>query len=249
MSKRVNIGNLLSSISIDCVVFGFKEGRLHVLLLKWKGIDKWALPSGFIQKEENLNNAAVRILQTRTGVSLPFLDQLYTFGDNDRKHSKEIIDSFSNEVLSEDLKDWIMQRFISTAYISLVKIDECNIAPDHLSDACKWIAIDEVPDLILDHNLMIEKGIEKLRHELNYLPIGLNILDQKFTMKDLQQLYESILARPLDRGNFQKKMLKLGFLDRHEKKLNCGAHKAPYLYSINTVKYNQILSQGIGFIN
>ena len=95
----------------------------------------------------------------------------------------------------------------------------------------------------------MDKALEQVRNQINYLPIGISLLPEKFTMKEYQLLYEEILQRKLDRANFQKKMLKLGFLDRHEKKLSGGAHKAPYLYAFNDERYNELLEKGIGYLS
>ena len=124
-----------------------------------------------------------------------------------------------------------------------------NPTPDILSDDCTWHPVNELPRLIYDHGDIVIKAMEELQRWINYMPVGMSLLPEKFTMKDFQILYEQILNRQLDRGNFQKKMLKLGFLDRHEKQLTGGAHKAPYLYSFNENKYNELVEKGIGYIN
>jgi hypothetical protein len=144
---------------------------------------------------------------------------------------------------------WLENRFISTGYLSLVDMRNSNPAPDYLSASCTWIPLDSIPEMIYDHNDIVQKALEQIRNQINYLPIGLSLLPEKFTMKEYQLLYEEILQRKLDRANFQKKMLKLDFLDRHEKKLSGGAHKAPFLYAFNRNKYQELLEKGIGYLS
>ncbi len=240
----------LPGISIDCVVIGFNLSELNILLLKMKENGPWTLPGGYVHKEENMDRAASRILEDRTGIRLPYLKQFHTFGDLNRTEIKPLIDPSSP--LIEHFKEflpWMEQRFISSGYLSLVDMRNSKPAPDFLSESCTWIALKSLPDLIYDHNKIVDKALEQIRNQINYLPIGISLLPEKFTMKEYQLLYEAILQRKLDRANFQKKMLKLGFLDRHEKQLSGGAHKAPYLYAFNKERYNELLEKGIGYLS
>ena len=245
-----DLSKLLPGVSIDCVIFGFDKGSLHLLVLKWQNLSIWALPSGFIYKDEDMDRAAIRALQERTGLKLPYLRQFHTFGKVARSDNLAFSKEFKpSDIPSADLIAWLKQRFISAGYLSLVDMRNSNPSPDIFSEACQWKPLGDLPPLIFDHRDIVNKALEQLRHQINYLPIGLSLLPEKFTMKDLQLLYEEILQRKLDRGNFQKKMLKLDFLDRHEKQLTGAAHKAPYLYSFNKAKYNELLEKGIGYIS
>ena len=145
--------------------------------------------------------------------------------------------------------NWFQQRFISTGYVSLVDMSQCQPQPDLISESINWFSLHELPDLIFDHKNIVQEAIGYIRNQVNYLPIGLTLLPEKFTMKELQHLYESILEKKMDRGNFQRKMLKLGIFVRHEKQLEGGAHKAPYLYSFEQEKFNSLLQKGIGFVS
>lgn len=246
---EIDTSKLLPGVSIDCVVIGFDLNELHILLLKFKEHDLWSLPGGFIQLEEDMDQAATRILEERTGIKLPYLVQFHTFGDVKRRgdsvfpEMKEIQD-----LAIEKMKAFIVQRFISSGYLSLIDMRNCNPTPDALSDECTWIPVHQLPNLIYDHANIVGKAMEQMRSRINYMPVGISLLPEKFTMKEFQALYEKILYKSLDRGNFQKKMLKLGFLNRHEKQLTGGAHKAPYLYSFNETRYNELVEKGIGYI-
>ncbi len=240
----------LPNVSIDCVVIGFDLSQLQILLLKLKEHDLWMLPGGFIHLDEDMDQAATRILEERTGVKLPYLKQFHTFGEVNRNQKNKFPEvEQMPEVEFKKMIDFVKQRFISSGYLSLVDIANCSPTPDALSDQCTWKPVKQLPQLLYDHQEIVEKAMEQLRSRINYMPVGNSLLPEKFTMKEFQTLYEQILNRSLDRGNFQKKMLKLGFLDRHEKQLTGGAHKAPYLYSFNKKRYNELVEQGIGYIS
>lgn len=241
--------NLLPGQSIDCVIIGYDLEELHILVLKWKGTDNWSLPGGFIQMDEDMDTAAVRILKSRTELEIGFLDQFFTFGNKDRRNKDELIQGLKIINMNTSLAQWFQQRFISTGYLSLVNMKKCNPKPDILSDACEWKPINKLPKLIFDHEHMVKKALEHIRIHINYLPLFISLLPEKFTMKALQKLYESILQKTLDRGNFQKKMLKLGIFIRLEKQLEGGAHKAPYLYKFDEEKYSDLKNKGTGFIS
>ncbi len=229
--------NLMQGHSIDCVIFGYDQQLLHILVIKWKYFDKWSLPGGFIHLEEDLDDAATRVLEERTGLKLPFLHQFHTFGSVNRRENTLHFDHLDTLGLTESrFKRWLTQRFLTTGYLSLVDKKQVVPTPDYLSDLCEWKPLSNLPELLFDHEDIIAKALEQLQSQINYLPIGINLLPSKFTMKDFQNLYESILQKELDRANFQKKMLKLGFLNRLEKQQTGGAHKAPYLYEFDQRK-------------
>jgi 8-oxo-dGTP diphosphatase len=240
----------MPGISIDCVVVGFDREELHILLLKWKDEEIWMLPGGFILLEEDMDQAATRILEERTGIRLPYLAQFHTFGDVNRR-DKNMLSTKTDTHRSflTEYKTFLEKRFISTGYLSLVEMQNCSPTPDNMSDHCAWKPLSGMPELVYDHREIVDIAMMHLRSRINYMPVGISLLPEKFTMKEFQSLYEQILHKELDRGNFQKKMLKLGFLDRHEKQLTGGAHKAPYLYSFNEKRYNELVEKGIGYIS
>ncbi len=246
----VDPSSFLPGVSIDCVVIGFDLTELNILLLQLKKHDLWMLPGGFIHLNEDMDQAATRILEERTGIKLPYLKQFHTFGDVNRRENTKF--PGVNHMLGEPFEKMIAfleKRFISSGYLSLVDIRNCAPTPDAMSDECTWIPVNLLPVLLYDHGDIVKKAMEQLRSRINYMPVGISLMPEKFTMKEFQTLYEKILNKSLDRGNFQKKMLKLEFLVRHEKKLSGGAHKAPYLYSFNKNRYNELVEKGIGYIN
>jgi ADP-ribose pyrophosphatase YjhB (NUDIX family) len=248
------VNDCLPGNSIDCVILGYENQQLKTLLLQWKKRDVWSLPGGFILKEEDIDQAAHRILEERTGLKSIFLNQFYTFGSRERSQMNGVLQAKRTEEMLRELEidnlnfvHWIQGRFITTGYFALTDIRKTDPQPDFLSEKCEWKALDDLPELILDHGQIIEKALEHLRIQLNYLPIGLSLLPEKFTMQDIQKLYEAILQKKLERSNFQRKMLSLGIFIRLEKQLTGAANKAPYLYRFDKAKYNELVSKGIGF--
>ncbi|GAB3329095.1 NUDIX domain-containing protein [Larkinella ripae] len=237
----------LLHISMDVVIFGFHEGQLKVLLLRWKGTDEWLLPGGRIRHDENLNDAAYRSLQGRTGLTTVFLEQFYTFGDVERYKFFDKRETLSRLNILLELDEQSFQRDVSVGYYALVDYAEVVPTPDVFTEECRWWDLSQVPILLFDHNDMIALALKTLRRQLSYQPVGINLLPEKFTMPDLQRLYETILGRPLDRRNFQKRILSYGILERLSETKKGVAHKAPYLYRFNPDRYKQALDEGMFF--
>lgn len=223
-------------ISVDCVVFGFDQSALKVLLLRLKDQPLWALPGGYVRRDESFTVSATRILKERTGAPDIFLEQFEVFGDLNR-----------SEGFFEDYPDdlWHKQRFLSVGVYALVNFTDVTPVVDEFSDRCEWCDISELPEMMMDHRHILDEALLTLRRQLNYKPIGLNLLADKFTMPELQKLYEIILGKKLNRGNFYRKMLRFGILEKLNESRKGGAHKAPDLYSFNAVHYNEALKNGL----
>ncbi|HEV8513788.1 MAG TPA: NUDIX domain-containing protein [Cyclobacteriaceae bacterium] len=231
----------LPHLSVDCVVFGFHEGHLKVLLLQWNDTNEWCLPGGFIEHTEPLDSAAVRTVYQRTGLKNIYLRQFHAFGNPSRQRGKD-----DTKILKGAKPDsWIMKRFITIGYWALVEYSKAVPIPDQFSSQCCWVNVTKVPSLILDHNLILEKALQSLRLSLNDYPVGKDLLSEKFTMPELQRLYETILNRKLDRRNFQKQILSMGILERLKEKKKGGAHRSPFLYRFDKRKYLLALKQGL----
>lgn len=222
----------LPNISVDCVIFGFHENQLKVLLLEFKHTKAFALPGGFVFKEESADEAATRILWERTGVKDIYLEQFYTFGELNRGNWDVHKATMSTHGFDLEPDHWLLQRFISIGYYALIDFSKVQTTPDIFSDLGDWYDIHQIPELILDHNRIIDKALETLQLMLDYKLVGFNLLPETFTMNELQSLYETILGKKLLRANFQRKMLNLGILERVEKKFSGKAHKPPYVYRI-----------------
>ncbi|RWY51015.1 NUDIX hydrolase [Mucilaginibacter gilvus] len=231
----------LDHISIDCVVFGFHEGQMKVLMLKSKNEDGWQLPGGFVQKREPIDVAANRILATRTGIDEVFLQQFHVFGapDRNRQHNEMYADMVAKE------KNFFAHRFISIGYYALVDFFDAIPTPDEFSEICTWRDLNDLPPFLLDHELIFTTALDTLRLQLSYQPIGYNLMPKEFTMPELQKLYETILGKKLDRRNFQRRMLGFGILNKLPQTRKGGAHKAPYLYSFDLENYQAALKEGL----
>ncbi|MEL6140846.1 MAG: NUDIX domain-containing protein [Bacteroidota bacterium] len=253
IAEKINnmVDMLLLGQSVDCVILGYQKKQLYVLLARWKGTSIWCLPGGFILKSEDIEDAARRVLRERIGLQDNiFLRQFYTFGPGQRRRDLHPISYMGNlqELISQDARDFLAARFITTGYYALIDINHSKPQADLFSDECTWCSLNDLPNLMLDHEEILNRALRQIRIELNYLPFGEALLPEKFTLGELRGLYESILGRPLDRGNFQRKMLRLGHLVRHDKKQSGAAHRAPYLYSFDKQSYEQLRDKGIGYL-
>lgn len=219
----------LSGISVDTVIFGFNNRQLSVLLLRYQNTNSFALPGGFIFKDENGNDAAQRVLEDRTGLSNIFLEQFHTFAEKDRSDSSFLKAIMEARGLKPTSDHFLLRRFISIGFYALVDFTKVNPAVDQLSDECKWHDLKSLPQLIQDHRYIIEKALFTLRKDLDKKLIGFNLLPDMFTMGELQALYETVLEKDFLRSSFQRTMLGLSILEKVSKKTGV-AHKAPYLY-------------------
>lgn len=237
----------LHHLSIDCVIFGYHQHQLKVLLLKWKESNKWSLPGGFIKLDETLTQAAARILTERTSLSELFLQQFHTFGEPQRSaRTEKDIQHLSSIIKRYVAKDnWLLKRTVSIGYYAVTEYSLVNPQPDYFSDACTWHHIYSIPALIFDHNYIITEALKALRMQIYHQPIGYNLLPEKFTLPEIHDLYETILGKTFDRRNFPKKLLSLGIIKKLDEQKNIGAHRSPFLYRFDKRKYDKALKEGI----
>jgi 8-oxo-dGTP diphosphatase len=223
--------DFIPNLAFDSVIFGFSGSSLKILLMEYHNTGWLALPGGFIGRGEDLNVAVIRGLHERTGLHDIYLEQFYTFGDHGRfqpEVMKTILKANGFEVKADY---WLLDRFLSVAYYALIDYNKVVPMPDALSDSIAWYDVNALPSLIFDHNSIVEKALQTLRENLDRKLIGGNLLPERFTMNELQQVYEAILGEKLRRTSFQRKMLGMDILERHEKRYSGKSHKAPYLYS------------------
>ncbi|NDW10290.1 NUDIX domain-containing protein [Dysgonomonas sp. 520] len=245
LSSNLNKTQLQPGFVVNCVILAFFEGHLKVLLNKFNLVDKWVLPGGFVRRDEGVDEAALRIATERTKVNNIYIHQYHLFGDKDRidlEQNKEIL----RKAGVKDVENhWFAQRFIAVGYYALVdytKVVTDNIDPNFQTE---WHDLNDLPSLFFDHNKMIHYAIESIRMKLGYVPIGYELLPDKFTMPELRAVYESIIGRPLDRRNFQRKMLSVGLVRRLDETQKKKAHKAPFLYEFITTQYETALEFGM----
>lgn len=207
-------------VSIDCIIFGFNEEGLSLLLLKRnfepaKG--EWSLMGGFVQKDESADEAAKRILAELTGLQDVYMDQVYTFGDIHRDPG---------------------ERVISIAYYALININEYDRELVQKHNAY-WMNINELPPLIFDHPQMVEKAQEMMRTKASTEPIGFNLLPKLFTLSQLQSLYEAIYGEAIDKRNFRKRVTEMDFIEKTDKIDKTGSKRGAALYKFNNRVYRK----------
>ena len=217
------------AVTVDCVVFGLDEQDLKVLLVR-RGLPpfegRWALPGGFVRMEETLDDAARRELREETGLKDVYLEQLYTFGD-----------------VRRDPRG----RVVSVAYYALVNLADHSVqAATDASDAA-WFAASDLPRLAFDHDRILDAASQRLKGKVRYQPIGFELLPEKFTLSQLQRLYETVLERPLDKRNFRKKILSMGVLVETDEVQQDVAHRAARLYRFDEEKYRRLRKKGFNF--
>lgn len=218
-------------VAVDAVVFGYtsKEG-LSVLLIK-RNInpfkDSWALPGGLVGNEESLEDAIQRELKEETGVSINYLEQLYSFGKPGRDPRN---------------------RVISVTYYGLVKPEGFQIKADTDAAEAAWFNIKKIPQLAFDHSSIISLAHDRLKNKILYQPVGFELLEKRFPFSELEKLYMAVLDREIDRRNFKKKVIKFGFLEETtEKQVLEGAGRPGNLFRFNQEKYFQLQKDGINF--
>jgi 8-oxo-dGTP diphosphatase len=230
--------HFIRQLSIDCVIFGYQELELKVLVSKVDITHSvWTLPGGFIRQEESIDLAAKRILEERTGLKDIYLEQYRVFGEPSRVNHEvfEGLSAMKDEwikkgILDESSIEWLTKRFVSIGYYALVDINKVSPQKGMLDASVGWYNVKELPMMIMDHNEMVSFALETLRQNLDQKLIGFNLLPETFTMREVQELYEAVYDKPFARNNFQKKMLDLNVLERLEKKFTGAQNKAPYLY-------------------
>ena len=212
-------------VALDCIIFGFDRSGLKLLLIKRdfepeKG--KWSLMGGFLKRDESLDDAADRINTKLTGLEDVYLEQLYGFGEVDRDP---------------------VERTVSIAYYALINIREHDKELVEQYSA-RWFSIDDLPDLIFDHQQMVEAAKSRLRYRASHEPVGFELLPEKFTMPELQILYEAIYETKLDKRNFRRRILSMDVLIKTDEKQKKYSKKGAYLYKFNEEKYHAKVNNG-----
>ena len=217
------------ALTADCVIFGVDDGDLKVLLVR-RGIEPfhggWALPGGFIRVGESPEEAAYRELREETALEDVYLEQLYTFGEPGRDPREHVV---------------------TVAYYALANLFDQPLKADSDAGDAAWFAVSDLPDLAFDHDRILDCAVERLRGKVRYQPVGFELLPERFTLTQLQSLYETILERPLDKRNFRKKILKMDLLtplDEVEKDVR---HRAARLYRFDRDRYERLTREGFNF--
>jgi len=218
-----------AALTVDCVVFGYDEGELKVLLIE-RGLEpfkgRWALPGGFVRVDETLEQSARRELAEETGLKDVFLEQLYTFGDVDRDPR---------------------ERVVSVAYYALVKLSEHEARAATDAANAEWFPVSKSPKLAFDHADILATALARLKGKVRYQPIGFELLPPRFTLSQLQHLYEAVLGTDLDKRNFRKKVLGFGLLMPLKETRMAGPHRPAQLFRFDAEKYRKLAQRGFNF--
>lgn len=241
----MQIESLHPGFSIDCVVFGYHQRSLQVLLLKLKLLNAWALPGGFLEVEKCVDEEAVQILRERTGLDKIFLQQFHLFGEIDRNSTDHVKSLLENGTINQELGSWFKQRFLTLGYYALIDFSQIiEMTPDSFSEFCHFYPLNELPPLFMDHKKIIAKAHKTLKSALNNEPIGINLLPNHFTMPELQGLYETILDKKLDRRNFARRIKNYGIIKPAALKGVAKPNKGPQWYEFDKEKYHAALELG-----
>lgn len=217
------------SVTTDCVIFGFDGNEVKVLLIERANEPfggYWAFPGGFLDMDESAEDCAKRELKEETGLDNVFIEQLYTFTNPNRDPRG---------------------RVVTIVYYALIKQGDYVVTAGDDAAQAQWFSLNEIPPLAFDHDNILEVAINRIKGKIRYQPIGFELLDEKFTIPELQHLYEAILGVQLDRRNFSRKIMATGLLiPLEEKKINV-SHRAPRYYYFNKDKYEQLSKSGFNF--
>lgn len=217
-------------VAVDAVVFAYKDKTLSVLLVKQKygqNKDQWVLPGGLVKDDESLKDAVERELFEEAGIKVNYLEQLYTFGDDIHRDPRN--------------------RVISVSYFALVNPSKMKLKSGTDAKDAQWFPLSEIPKLPFDHNIIINKSIERIQSKLAYQPIGFELLNKQFPFSDLENLYQTILNKEIDRRNFRKKILSFGLINETDQMTQKGAGRPAKLFKFNQSKYNKLVKEGFLF--
>ncbi|WP_431243345.1 NUDIX hydrolase [Flavobacterium sp. P21] len=222
-------GTAVNGITIDCVIFGFNKANLEILLVQHaegESVGKWGLLGGYLRKDESADEAAQRIVYELTTLDNIYLEQLKAFTDPKR--------------VSE-------RRVVTIGYYTLVNREDYNIKASQKVIEAKWYKINEIPDLIFDHNEIFDFSLMQLQNRVRQAPIGFNLLPEKFTLLQLMHLYEEILGIELDKSNFRRKILHMKLLVALDEKQQDVSHRAAKLYKFDPDIYKKLTEKGFNF--
>jgi len=215
-------------VAVDCIIFGFADGELNLLLLKRSmepALGCWSLPGGFVKDHESAEEAASRVLSSLTGLDQLYMEQLRIFSEEQRDPG---------------------ERVMSVAFNALVNVEDYDKALVQQHNAY-WRNINDLPELIFDHDEMVRSALRRLQRKASTEPVGFNLLPEKFTVPQLQTLYEAIYGRAIDKRNFRKKIQTMDFLEKSEEKDKSSSKRGAFLYTFNQELYEKAINEGFSF--
>ncbi len=243
-SMRNTISKSIPQLSINTVIFRFSNDKLQFAAVRLIHGKKWLVPGGYVYQNESIDEAARRNLFEQTKIDHLVLNQFGSFGSSDRRMAEDNSDIDSME-MPDDIRQWITARFVTIAYYSVMSDPGREINIDTLYDQAKWLNVEDHEELAMDHSEIVEEARKILARDLLSQPLLLSFMPYEFTIPELQKLYEAILGRSVDRGNFRKRILKLGFLKKTGQLKGNAKQRPPELYSIDPTKYHNSLTNDV----
>lgn len=225
--------NIHPGFSVDCVIFSFHKGKIKVLLRKFELEDYWSLLGGFMFVNEDADQAAYRVLESHTGLKDIYLKQFHLFSDPERTNIETNTNYVKQNATVRDEGQWLIRRFITMGYYALVKYDNVEL-PMSPNTTLKWYDIYKLPHLQSDHENIIKTAMSIIRAMLPVVPVGYELLPEKFTMSELRRIYEIILERTFDRRNFQRKVLADGRVEQLAETKVGKVYNPPILYQFKS---------------
>ena len=217
-------------VAVDCIIFGYDILEKEIKLLLFKRIvepakGRWSLAGGFVEPDESLDDAASRILRKLTGLESVYMKQSFAYGETNRDPG---------------------DRVISIAYFALITIRDINKELAE-KNGVSWRSLSKLPELIFDHPIMVKRALSELQNQIKIRPVGFELLPEKFTLVQLQDLYSAIYQRNIDKRNFRKKILSMGILEKLDEKERETSKKGAYYYKFNATSYNRLIQNGFYF--
>jgi len=241
---REELNSCIPQLSINCVIFRFDGEALQVAVVQQVHADMWTIPGGFVHQTEDIDLAAKRILFEQTQLDNLLLSQFGTFGAAQREFAQEI-SRFSTLGFPEELVKWISKRFVTIGYYSIVGQEQIGLETGPFFKEVKWINVLESDHLAMDHPQLVSEALLTLRSELQSRPLITNFMPDIFTIPELQKLFEAILGRLVDRGNFRQRILKSKILIKIGQSKEKTGSRPPILYKLDEKKYLDSLIQDV----
>jgi hypothetical protein len=228
---------VLPNIEVNCVIMGFNEGEINILLNRFKAYGNWSLPSSFVYKDENTDDAAFRLIGSKTGIKECYIHQYAAFGGKPDEDSMDDRRRLLEESQIADIDShWFMNRSVGIGYYAFVDFHKVSLKTS-ADEECKWFSLRKLPPMYGNHKDIVDKAVRTMQMEINFVPLGLELLPEKFTMGELRVIYEIILNKEIDRRNFQRKILWYGYVEKLDETSKRWGIRETTLYTFNRRKY------------
>jgi len=245
-----NSDQYLRNVSVDNVIFGYHEKELKVLLQRPFPIDKWTVTGGYIKRTESIEEAAKRIAHDRTGLRDLYLQQFHAFGNPRRVADNGFTAQYLSQITGFDVPvdAWIFDYFVSVGFYTLTEFSKVDVRKSEAEAECKWWPVGDLPSMLFDHATIVNEALNALRLHIAHYPIGYELLEEKFTLPEIHNLYQTILGKVLDDRNFTKKLTATGIITKLKETKRIGAHRSPFLYKFDRKKYEEGLKTGVALV-